>query len=233
MSAAPTEEAVYPGVENLEAMRHARRYNGFLIDLIARYTSGQRLMDFGAGAGTFAAPLAERGYDVVCIEPDAGLRDRLAADGLEAHPSAAALPPDSVDSIYTLNVLEHIADDGGAVSELTACLRSGGQLMVYVPAFPLLYSAMDERVGHVRRYRRRGLVRILQQAGLQIETAKYVDSLGFLAALVYRFIGDDSGIISPASVRVYDRFVFPLSRAVDHLTRGSFGKNLLVVASKP
>ena len=77
------------------------------------------------------------------------------------------------------------------------------------------------------------LVQIVRQAGLQVEAARYADSLGFLAALVYRFAGDDSGVISPRSVRVYDRFLFPLSRRVDHLTLGSFGKNVLVVASKP
>ncbi|MBT8137253.1 MAG: class I SAM-dependent methyltransferase [Gammaproteobacteria bacterium] len=233
MSDVPAANEVYPGVENLEAMRHARRYNNFLIDLICHYTSGSRLMDFGAGAGTFAASLKERGRNVVCIEPAAALRERLAADGLEAHQSTTGLSPDSVDSVYTLNVLEHIGDDLGAVKEMTRCLRPGGRLLIYVPAFQLLFGAMDRRVGHLRRYRRRALVRIVRQAGLKVETARYADSLGFLAALAYRFIGDDSGVISPRSVRVYDRFLFPVSRLVDQLTLGSFGKNVLVVASKP
>jgi SAM-dependent methyltransferase len=130
-------------------------------------------------------------------------------------------------------VLEHIADDAAAVAELYRCLRPGGRLLVYVPAFQVLYSQMDTHVGHFRRYRRKPLVELLGSAGFDVRAAYYVDSLGFLATLVYKLVGDRSGRVSPGSVGFYDSFVFPLSRLVDGLTLGSFGKNLAVVVAKP
>ena len=112
-------------------------------------------------------------------------------------------------------------------------LAPGGRLLIYVPAFNLLYSANDERVGHVRRYRRAGLVELVRNAGFQVERASYVDSLGFFAALAYRFVGDPEGGLSVTSVRLYDSLLFPPSRLLDRVVGRWFGKNLLLTAVRP
>jgi hypothetical protein len=101
-----------------------------------------------------------------------------------------------------------------------------------VPAFNLLFSSMDRKVGHFRRYRRGPLVALARQAGFSVEQARYVDSLGFLAALVYRLVANDSGDIDRGSLAFYDRFVFPISRFLDKLAWPFAGKNLLVTAKK-
>ncbi len=103
---------------------------------------------------------------------------------------------------------------------------------MYVPAFQILYSQMDRHVGHFRRYRRKPVVNLLQTVGFDVSKAWYVDSLGFLATLVYKLVGDRSGSVSATSVAFYDSMIFPLSRIIDFLTVGSFGKNLAVVATK-
>ena len=222
----------YSGRDNLEAMKQATRYNAFLVNLIRSHAAGKRVLDHGAGAGTFARPVAAGGANVVCMEPDDGLRDELAQSGLEVTASLADIEEGSVDYAYTLNVLEHIRDDGQAITELYRCLKPGGRLLVYVPAFQVLFSQMDTHVGHFRRYRRKPLVKLLEAAGFEGMSARYVDSLGFLATLVYKLIGDKSGGVSPGSVAFYDSVVFPVSRVIDVLTLGSFGKNLAVVASR-
>ena len=230
---APSTDTSYGGRDNLEAMKQATRYNGFLIRLIQKYARGKQVLDHGAGAGTFAKPIAASGMQVVCMEPDSALRAGLAAAGLATAARLDDIPAASVDYAYTLNVLEHIKDDHEAIAELLRCLRPGGRLLVYVPAYPVLYSQMDAHVGHFRRYRRASLQQCLQDAGFEVADAYYVDSLGFLATLVYKLLGNRSGSISPRSVAMYDALVFPCSRLIDILTLGSFGKNLVVVANKP
>jgi len=220
----------YSGVDNLEAMRFAEKYNRFLARLVTDHVDGTAVLDFGAGAGTFAVPVADTGLQVACLEPDPTLRSQLAADGFATYAELSQVPANSLDSIYTLNVLEHIEDDAGALADLAKCLRDQGRLIIYVPAFELLYSTMDRQVGHFRRYRRPDLVQKLQASGFRIRTARYIDSLGFLAALVYKLVERGDGNLSPKSVELYDRFVFPLSLVIDRLTGGRFGKNLLVVA---
>lgn len=232
MNVSPGETS-YSGRDNLEAMKQATRYNAFLVRLVQENASGGRVLDHGSGAGTFARPIAESGADVLCMEPDDGLRTELLEAGFDVAASLADVETGSVDYAYTLNVLEHIGDDGDAIAELFRCLKPGGRLLVYVPAFQVLYSQMDTHVGHFRRYRRASLVDLLRTAGFEVNEAYYVDSLGFLATLVYKLVGDRSGRVSPDSVAFYDAVVFPLSRIIDRLSCGSFGKNLAVVATRP
>jgi SAM-dependent methyltransferase len=223
----------YSGVENLEVMEAALNYNAFLQTLVTAHAKPtDTILDFGAGTGVLARPLAIAGYRISCIEPDAGLRARLRASGLEAHAAIESIPPESLDLVYTVNVLEHIADDLGAVAALHARLKPGGRLVAYVPAFPVLYTSMDRKVGHLRRYRRAGLADLLHRAGLRVERVAYQDSLGFAATLLFKLLGNDSGTINPRALIAYDRCVFPLSRQLDRCTGRWFGKNLLALAHR-
>jgi len=225
----------YSGVENLEVMAEAENYNRFLLSLVTRHLEpGRRVADFGAGTGTFALPLRRQGVDIVAIEPDAALNARLRQAGIAAERDAAALPDGSLDLVYTFNVLEHIADDGAALRALARKLRPGGRLLVYVPAFAVLFTAMDHKVGHLRRYRRAGLRALVRGAGLAVDDVRYVDSLGFFATLAYRVLASGGdGSLDRRAVRVYDRLIFPVSRALDVLLSRCLGKNLLLLATKP
>ena len=224
----------YTGTDNLEVMAEAVNYNAFLHAQVAALARpGDRVLDFGAGIGTFARELARHGHAVTCLEPDAAQARRLAAEGLPVVGDLAELPDASLDYVYTLNVLEHIDDDAAVLRGIAARLKPGGRLLVYVPAFQVLYSSMDRKVGHVRRYRREGLARVVGEAGLGNVVARYVDSIGFLAAFAYRFVGNDDGSIDRGALRTYDRYVFPLSRVLDRLFGRWFGKNVLLTAEKP
>jgi SAM-dependent methyltransferase len=223
----------YSGVENLEVMREARKYNAFLLSLITRRLSpGDKVVDFGAGCGTLALPLLQSGVDIVCVEPDPTLNACLRQSGLPARTGIEEILDKSVDLIYTFNVLEHIAEDAATLRELADKLKPGGTLVIYVPAFDLLFSAMDRKVGHLRRYRRAQLVALLGAARLRVLEARYVDSLGFAAALIYRALGSESGELDRRAVKFYDRVAFPISRALDLLLSRWLGKNLLAVAAK-
>ena len=63
----------------------------------------------------------------------------------------------SYDLIFTSNVLEHIEDDVTILHDLFLHTNDGGQLVVYVPAFQFLYSRLDEKAGHFRRYSKKDL----------------------------------------------------------------------------
>jgi predicted SAM-dependent methyltransferase len=156
----------------------------------------------------------------------------IRAQGLTTFADLKGIDDDSIDVVYTLNVLEHIVDDVGAIEVIRRKLRVGGTLLIYVPAFPLLYSRMDAKVGHVRRYRLAELHNKVTNAGLTVTRLEYVDSLGFLMTLAYRACGSKSGDINPRALRAYDRFIFPLSRLADHTLKRVVGKNLLLVAKR-
>ena len=58
-------------------------------------------------------------------------------------------------------------DDGAFAARLAGCLRPGGQLLLSVPAHMRFWSPHDEAVGHLRRYEREPLARLLEDAGFE------------------------------------------------------------------
>jgi SAM-dependent methyltransferase len=221
----------YSGAEVLEVMKEAKKYNYYLASQIDRHLQPQfKVLDFGAGAGTFTLPLLRNSVDVICVEPDTALGARLRDAGANVVVGLDDVADHSLDLIYTFNVLEHIADDVGTVHALSMKLKPGGTLIVYVPAFNILYSSFDARIGHLRRYRRGTLASLVLAAGLQVLELHYVDSIGFVAALVFRaFIGAE---LNRTMVKLYDRFCFPLSITADKALSNVIGKNVMVVAKK-
>ena len=218
----------------IEVMEEAVNYNRFLIEQLLAWSRGlERVLDFGAGNGRFASALREEEVEVHAVEPDPDLCRKIAASGVHTYGSLEAAGEQCFSGVYSINVLEHLENDRACLEGFRRCLKPGGRLFVYVPAFPVLFSANDTRVGHVRRYRKAQLVGRIRDAGFAIEHVSFVDSLGFFAGLGYRFFGDKSGGLDVRSVRLYDRAVFPVSRIVDRGVGRILGKNLLVRASRP
>jgi SAM-dependent methyltransferase len=231
----PGNSEEYTGVGTLEVLTSAVKYRRFLTELMTRASetppAGRLVADFGAGLGTFARDARSLGWHVTCVELDPALRARLRADGFDAIESLDEMSPESLDFLFSYNVLEHIEDDAGVVSSFRRVLKPGAPLLIYVPAYALLYGPLDRAVGHVRRYRRKGLIDLVESAGFTVQVCHYCDSIGFAAALVYRAVG--SGQLGERSVKLYDRFVFPASRRLDYFARRFFGKNLVLIARSP
>lgn len=136
----------------------------------------------------------------------------------------------SVDIVYLFNVLEHIKHDGDVVKAIAKKLKKGGKLLIYVPAFNHLFSSMDKKVGHFRRYTRQMLGDAIKNADLKVVTNRYHDPLGYFAALAYKAVGNDRGDLDPKKIVFFDKFIFPLNKYLEPLTRYWFGKNVFVVA---
>ena len=215
-------------------MRDAVNYNRYLLHVIRSHAGeSKRVIDFGAGSGTFAGPISRMGFEVTAVELDEGLRAHLAKQGLRVAASTTELNAESFDFAYTFNVLEHIPDDVEALRGLRAKLVRGARLLVYVPAFQVLYTSMDSNVGHVRRYSRDTLVRSVSAAGFAVEAVEFVDSLGYFATLAFKMTDRGSGEVNPRMLRLYDRTIFPVSRVLDRVFHHWVGKNLLLVARNP
>ena len=226
-------ERDYAGADILAALESGDHYNAFLTDLVRR-SAGQvkELIDFGAGVGTFARRLRREGYEVVCIEPDARQRQRLINEGFEALSAIDPLPDNAGSFVFALNVFEHISEDASTVAKLWKKLRPGGVVLIYVPAFNFLWSSLDDQVKHYRRYTKRSLRQLVEQAGFSIEELRYADALGFLAALGFGTLRHSAATITPRSVTFYDRWLFRPSRLLDRLFHPFFGKNVYVIARK-
>ena len=224
----------YSGIDNLDVMSLAQNYNNFLLGLISKFASKSgSIVDFGAGSGTYAKEVAKTTKNLICIEPDSKLQSTLNQAGLQTFSDISEIKTAEIDFVYSFNVLEHIENDIESLSEIFRILKPGSRCLIYVPAMQFLYSAMDTKVGHFRRYSLNEMKKKASQVGFEIDVSRYADSIGVLATLAYKIIGDKSGGISPKSLVTYDRFIFPISKALDQITYPVCGKNLFVVLRKP
>jgi SAM-dependent methyltransferase len=143
-----------------------------LLDLFLSGSPGPRVLDAGAGQGTMTAKLAGLGFEVTSVDVSGAAVDRLrhSANGEVHQASIADLPFEdaSFDSVVLGEVLEHVEDDRGALSEIARVLRPGGVLALSVPGNPNLYGPSDEWAGHVRRYTRAQLLRACREAGFEV-----------------------------------------------------------------
>jgi SAM-dependent methyltransferase len=224
----------YTGIDNLQIMEYAVKYNSFLVQEIIRYANKAKVaVDFGAGIGTFSQSLRQKGVQILCVEQDAQMQKLLRENGFEVVSDIRELPKQQVDYIYSLNVLEHIEDDWLIIQEFFRILRPGGRIYIYVPAFNILYSSMDKKVGHLRRYRYSNLKSLLIEAGFTIEYSRYVDSLGFFATLFFKVFGNKKGDLNICALKMYDKFLFPISCSLDGFLGRILGKNIAVTAIRP
>ena len=103
---------------------------------------------------------------------------------------------------------------------------------MWVPGYMQLYGDFDRRVGHVRRYTPRTLREAIVSAGLAAAEVRPVNLLGGIAWwLAVRRGG--VGSPRPQLLRVYDRVVVPITRALEQRVTPPFGQSIFAVARVP
>lgn len=225
----------YTGKEELQQQQAMPGYNAHIAGLfLEKIDRGTYAMDFGAGIGTISDAVKEKRPTVriLCAELDKANRAVLEQKGYEIIDDAAKCADSSLDMIFSSNVLEHIEDDEEMLKILRKKLKPGGKIAFWVPAFNCLWTSMDDKVEHYRRYTRKSMMRVFKDAGFHVEKCFYQDSVGFFVTLLFKLIGSKDGSVNTKSLEVYDRFIFPVSKIMDYLFSRIFGKNVFIYARR-
>jgi SAM-dependent methyltransferase len=155
--------------------------------LLEPLIDSRSFLEVGCGAGALGMTLSQR-YDYVGYEPDetsfqvaASRMERAGGSGRVVNSKLPAQPAQHFDVLGAFEVLEHIRDDGSALSTWVRWLRPGGYVVISVPAHPTRYGPADEYVGHFRRYTRETVAALLEIAGLtDAEVFGYGFPLGYV-----------------------------------------------------
>jgi SAM-dependent methyltransferase len=124
------------------------------------------------------------------LEIAPGLRPRLPIEGthfvdisapaiakLQAHGANAiqglvsALPfqDGAFDLVCAFDIVEHVADDDAALSELSRVAAPGATFLISVPLHPSRWTPFDDFVGHCRRYEPEHLLAMLAEYGFEVK----------------------------------------------------------------
>jgi SAM-dependent methyltransferase len=236
MSTIPNATA---GTEDFEfaALNEAKNYRAALLREFSGHLSG-KVLEIGAGIGQVTRELLQNRAitKVVSVEPDAAFCARLRAT-LPGHElvqgTIQQLKDEAADwnSILSVNVLEHIAEDEQELEIYRKKLsRQHGALCLFVPARPEIYAPIDKDFGHFRRYTRPELQAKLENAGFEIIKLRYYNFVGYFAWWVTCCLLKKRSF-DIGAVRFFDRIIFPAVHGFETRVCPPFiGQSLLVIA---
>lgn len=167
--------------------------------------SGGAILELGCGAGQFIRSVKHARPDLTCHGCDISTRAiemaKTVDDGVIYAVNDAVMPyaDNSMDAVLIYDVLEHVEDVSGILSEVKRVLKPGGILYAYVPCEGDSLSFWNfcrrhgwkgdltkKYAGHINYFSRERLRRVYLQAGFSSVTFRYSEHLlgqllGFVA----------------------------------------------------
>lgn len=238
-----TEKLAYVG-KDLEAMSFAVNYHKWILDEFRPFL-GRRVVEVGAGTGSFSEMLLREDIDSLSLVEPSGMFESLIPNvnqfknkaqvnfykSFFSEAAAEISEKQNPDSIIYVNVMEHIEDDRAELGYVRQTLAKGGRCFIFVPALMSLYGEFDRKIGHFRRYTKQEVEEKCRTAGFKILTAKYFDLAGIIPWFVkYKMLKSDS--LDSGAVTLYDKVAIPLVKGMEKIVNVPLGKNVLLIAEK-
>ncbi|MBU0553275.1 methyltransferase domain-containing protein [Myxococcota bacterium] len=151
-------------------------------------------LDVGCGSGGLVGFLARQEREVLGIDVSqpivdaarAFLRREGLSEGLICKNSTSELRQAGAryDNVISMDCLEHVPDDQALFDDLVALVRPGKNLIITVPAMPIVFGPRDLALGHFRRYTKESLLKLVNPDQLELKELRYWNGLGVLPTLL-------------------------------------------------
>jgi SAM-dependent methyltransferase len=241
MTSTPQDITVDPFYErDLQQMADATNYLAWQFAMVQPHI-GKRVLEVGAGIGTFTRRMAAVAEQVTALEPNQYCFDRLTREtSTLPNVSRHELPVEdfhstvatgrTFDTIVCMNVLEHIRDDAAVLREFRSLIAPDGRLVLLIPAIPAAFGEIDRRLGHYRRYTKRSVRRLFGETGWRTVELRYFNVIGLLG-----WIWNTKVLMkheqSDRQIQLFDRAIVPVMSRLESLLPLPVGQSLLAVAT--
>lgn len=216
-------------------------YNRWIMRVFGPYMRGD-LLEVGIGHGGFPDMIpVECRYSGVDIEPALIQQAKKTNPMLDYYVGDISKPVvglegKSFDTVLCVNVVEHIPNDTAALNNMLSYLKPGGHMLVFVPAFQMLMNDLDRLAGHERRYTKETFKESLNavEQPYQLLKLEYFNSVGAVGWFVNKFVKHESldGEGVSGQMQFYDKYVLPIAKLANPLTKHIFGQSLIAVVKK-
>lgn len=147
-----------------------------------------KILEIGCGNGSVLIFLKKNGLNIeggdIFLEGLRYCRQR-AGDVPLYQIDITALPFKGEFNIIGLfDILEHIDDDEKALREVNHALKTGGNILITVPAHKFLWRKADKVASHKRRYSRKEIINKLEHNGFTVKRTTF-----FISFLFPLFLG--------------------------------------------
>ncbi len=234
----------YTGLETLQRLSIANRYNKWMYDSIKRFCFDP-LLEIGSGIGSISGFFIDDEQKIMLSDTEVEFCNFLSREFQDNSNLLGIVKIDLVhkdfdsvysnhfgkfSSVFSLNVVEHIDDDNLALKNAAKFLKPGGNLVILVPAYQILFNSIDRSLGHFRRYTKSGLTSLFKQNDFEIIHKKYFNLVGIIAWLISGAIQNNKSI-PPGQLKLYNFFV-PLFKMIDKMIFHSAGLSVIVTGRK-
>ncbi|MEW6468613.1 MAG: methyltransferase [Bacteroidota bacterium] len=232
------------GHETLDAIEAADKFNGWMYRTIRPYCSGN-ILEVGSGIGNISGFFLRDKHPIFLTDVRGNYCDILQKNfkgnstllGIEqldlVHPEFGtryAHLLERFDTVFALNVVEHIENDNLALANASRLLRPGGTLIILVPAWQFLYNRFDKELCHYKRYVKKQLEGLFTQNGLQVKRSMYFNALGILGWFVSGRLMKNK-VIPRSQMSFYNRIV-PVARLIDRCLFRKIGLSVITIGTK-
>ena len=169
------------------------------LDYVMRHWTPASFLEFGSGLGGMTIALIQRGFYGKCYELSEINRELLRTnlsqytESIQIIDQLSHLQEEKFDYVFAFEVLEHITNDIDALKEWSSHLKTGGRILISVPAHMKHFDRDDEYVGHIRRYEKSEIIEKFSCIGLHdIHVLSYGFPLGNITRKFNRFIYRDT-----------------------------------------
>lgn len=227
------------GIENLDAISFAPRFNEYMYETILPFCKGD-ILEIGSGIGNISKHFVIDEANIHLSD----IRDNYVKDLAESFPQLSdriyklnlveenfdlrySSHLKRYDTIFALNVVEHIKDDSLSIINAKKMLKDDGHLIILVPAYQWMYNSFDTALEHFRRYTKTSLSNLISPH-LDIIHKQYFNVFGMLGWFVSGRIMKKK-TIPRNQMELYDRLIL-ISKSLDKLVFNKIGLSVIAVA---
>jgi 2-polyprenyl-3-methyl-5-hydroxy-6-metoxy-1,4-benzoquinol methylase len=223
---------IYEGWE-LEFFDKALNFRKYQFDLIGKHIKGQ-VAEIGPGNGTFYKFYRDLSSEIHLYEPSINFLEKLEKQKYSNTQIFVDYFQENInfyDTILYLDVIEHIENDFSEIKKAYGSLKTGGKLIINVPAFQHLYSNFDRDINHFKRYSKKDFKKIAKQLDAKIIQLKYYDSIGYFLSFLSKIFNQNYINNFENKIKIWNSLI-PASRFLDLITQNNFGKSLIFICEK-
>lgn len=234
----------HEGQETLSVIGVAKNFNRWMYSTIKPYCKG-RILEIGSGVGNISEFFIEDGVKILLTD----IRDNycealrqkffnkpnlLGVENINIvdkdFDTKYARHIGTFDTVFALNVIEHIEDDNLAIANCKKLLAIGGNLIILVPANKWLYSSLDKELHHYRRYVNGQMSGIFKANGLTVKRSFYFNALGMAGWFTMGRLLKKK-IIPSAQMKFYN-IIVPFAKLLDAVLLHRVGLSVIVIGEK-
>ena len=231
------------GHQNLWTIEKATNLTNWMYSEIKPHLYGN-ILEIGSGIGTYSQHLIHDFKDNKIVLSDIDRKYvSMLKERFRGYQSVSSLIIDisdraslkqieyPINSVFALNVLEHIENDIAALKNIYEILDRKGKFIMLVPAHKLLFNCIDSAIGHYRRYSVQDIKLKVSKTKFHISKISYFNFLGIFGWYTNGNILKRKSLDTNA-IGFYNQII-PLAKVFEkHLLLNKIGLSIITVLEK-